>query len=238
MKKLKLNKGIALGLIALLVAGVGVLSVVKAYGGDAPKVVVEGNYIEASSENTLGTAYTDATYATSNDVVTRLDSMYLWGDLEVKGTIYQTGKSNRSGLENYVSADTFADATTTLKCVINPLSATSTAEIRLDVTGVSTTTISMVTATSTSAYPTTLSAPSLVNAVVNTSTLATIISGITDTRSGNVSSGTNTSQRIVVFPNEYVCTMAGNNGGLGSTAGVTNAANTFAGTQLIKWSTF
>lgn len=146
-----------------------------------------------------------------------------------------------------VTSGVFADATTTLATITNPFAATSTVDLAmLRVTGVSTTTINISVATSTTGYaPTTAYATttSVVNmAPVMANSSAYIISGTTvGSSSGfNPAAATTTGtiasqQRIQVGPSDKLVIWVEDYGGKGSTAGVTNAVNTFAGNYLIRW---
>ena len=49
------------------------------------------------------------------------------------------------------------------------------------------------------------------------------------------SRGATSANRLMVDPNDYICGVATDYDGLGSTAGITNAANTFTGTYVLDW---
>lgn len=157
--------------------------------------------------------------------------------------IQDTGELVLNEVSSKVIDGTFADATTTLATFQNPYSATSTVDLAMvKVTGVSTSTISIHVGTSTTAYPSAVTAVSdtlIDGAVVSTSTKAYIVNGANaGPGTGHTSPGTGSMTRIVLGPNEYITFYASDNGGLGGTGGVTNAANTFAGSyavRITKW---
>lgn len=76
----------------------GLVGVVSAYSGGTPKVVVEGDYIEAGQSESLGGSYTsEPTWLTASDDWMAVNSIYEYGDLEVNGTSYFDGTVNFVG---------------------------------------------------------------------------------------------------------------------------------------------
>jgi len=120
--------------------------------------------------------------------------------------------------------------------VQNPFEATSTVDILIfDITTAATSTIDITCGTSTSAFL----SPSdtlLDNVAVSTSTKATLVNNC-DAMSCPYSGGTNTKERIQVGPTEWVSCLISDNGGLGSTAGITDGGNSFDGNYVINWIT-
>jgi len=158
-------------------------------------------------------------------------------DWNVGGNLTTDGSFDLDGLTSYVSTGTFADATTTLACEANPFSATSTADFgSLLVTGPSTTTISLYMATSSVSTGRTTSTISGTLSIIQAATVAANSTGIAFSGINNALTGTYAAgsvQNMIVGADEYVCVVAGD--GSGATAGVTNAANTFAGSYKIRW---
>lgn len=146
-------------------------------------------------------------------------------------TTFSATTTAGSVARTYLSGS-FADATTTIFAVQNPFLATSTVSLsELFVTGASTSTIAISVATSTNQYPTSVSAGSLINsASFATSTLGQVVNGATAGSTGFVSAGTNSQQRIILGPNDYIVGFV-----TGSiTTGVTGTDNTFAGSYRLE----
>lgn len=130
-KKLTIQNKILFGLIiALSVLIVGGLT--YAFSGNV-KVVVEGDYIEASSQGQsgmLGGSYTsEPTHLTASDDWQAVNSLFEYGDLEVDGTSYFDGAVNMAGavamtggfngLESYTDLNLTATVTTTLTAAMS-----------------------------------------------------------------------------------------------------------------------
>lgn len=167
--------------------------------------------------------------------------------IAVDGTEVINNDGSKLTMNDYarlVSSGSFNDATNTLACVLNPFSATSTAvSTAYQVTGVPTTSVAIVVATSTQTTGLSTSTPGFtsagpsqlmhVNLMPRTTATNTRYYGgiVTDIRSGQSRS---TVTRVSVGPSESVCFVAGEGDG-GSTLGVTNAVNLFAGIYKIIW---
>lgn len=178
---------------------------------------------------------------------TTLGNLYLEGAFEVDGVAYLEGgitmdsgdAVSHGGLQTYVYSGTLADATTTLFCVANPFSTTSSIDFaEVEITGASTTTISLYVATSTVNVGLTTSTASIA-----TATALIQASSVGANRTGIIQNNANTTRtgifaggsvaKIFVTPSEYVCGVVGDDSG--STAGVTNASNTFAGNYYLRF---
>lgn len=206
-------------------------------------------------EATLGSTQTSPTYLTDTGTLNNQGSLYLWdtqsgGGLEVAGRSYFTGGITNTGTSTlgsssvFASSGSFADATTTLACVFNPFGTTSTARYAAFTnTGVATTSVAVVVSTSTRNVGLTTSTVGFgvnssaqllnVNLLRNTTVTNTsfLSSNVTDSRSGQ---STQTASSFNVAPNEYVCFVAGEGNG-GSTQGLLNTNNLFAGTYDIEF---
>lgn len=215
--------------------------------------------VAVSGERVVGGLQTTAANITDLTDISNLnnvENLYLWGKLEVASGLFVNSTSSQgsvsttiygvsnTGLGSIVSSGYFTDATNTQFCVKSPFGATSTARmIGIKDTGIATTSVSFVVATSTQSTGLStstvgfgLSNPAqLLNINLLSSNTATgtvfMASGVPDTRSNQ---GTPVATKITVAPNEYVCGVTGEGNG-GSTAGVTFATNIFSGTFGILW---
>lgn len=162
------------------------------------------------------------------------------GDISIASSDYLLQGSQKF----LVTSGNFADATTTLFCQSNPLSVTSTADLAsAKITGIATTSVALIMATSTQQTGLTTSTAGFgvngggqllnINLLTNTTVTNTVFHGgiLADPKTNQTSA---TATRINVGPNEYVCGVVGEGNG-GSTAGITGAANLFAGTYSIGW---
>ena len=199
---------------------------------------------------------------------TNYDSLSLSETLNVTGTTTLTDLflGGSSGLDTIVKAGTCADATTTLAVIPNAFAATSTVDLaQVNITGVSTSSIQIYVATSTSLYAPTLTfggscvasmgnalcssvatTTSLINAApVLSSTTPYIVNGMTLGGGGNsaglglptaTSSGGTSQSRITVSPNENILVWAEPYWNTsGSVAGLTSGNNVFACTYKVRF---
>lgn len=166
------------------------------------------------------------------------------GDLTVGDDLTVTGDYiAQAGFGTFITAGTFANATNTLACVANPFSATSTIDfVGIYMTGYATTTHSIVTATSTYSTGLSTSTTYIASPVTSGMIYATNVTGTAwvSLQSGVIAANfppilSYAISKMLVKPNEYVCIVTGEGDG-GYTTGVTNTANTFAGTYKIRWS--
>ena len=159
-------------------------------------------------------------------------------DITLSGSVTSTGsKFVLNSLDTRISYGSLADATTTLFCVQNPLLTTSTVSARVKITGVTTSSVKLYVApTSSSAGLAglgTLGDNQLMEAAaIGTSTLHYFASGVTTGSDGMVSSGGGTFLEVLVSKSNYIC---GQVVAEASINGVTNADNTFAGTYTLEW---
>lgn len=144
--KLTMQNRILWGAVSLL-ALLAVSSVVSAYAGGA-KVVVEGDYIEASTslggEGVLGASYTsEPTHLTYSDDWMAINSLYEYGDLEVDGTAYFDGDTRASSFVRTGSIATFTVTSTASAANVcdNPLWAVTPASSTPTLTLPATTTL-------------------------------------------------------------------------------------------------
>lgn len=154
---------------------------------------------------------------------------------QLRGTkLNITSTSTLGDLSSVVVDGTFADATTTVFCSLNPYSVTSTVDLAyLEVTTPATSTVSYTVATSTTAFPISLSGASLISsAEVVTGTLATILNGGTDPNPGAVSRN-----QISVGPSQYVCGLITGNS-VFNTLSVTSPENTLTGRWSLRFNQF
>lgn len=130
---------------------------------------------------------------------------------------------NRTDLDVEVSIDDFSDATTTPIAVQNPFGATSTVDFFIyDQTGVATSTYTLNCGTSTTAFGT----PS--DWVISAIEIAT---STKDYLVNNSNAGTNSKERIIVDPNEWiVCDVTTHYPGA-----FTEVTNTYDGNYKIRW---
>ncbi len=212
-------------------------------------------------ESVLGSAQTSPSHLTDTGTLNNQGSLYLWdtqtgGGLEVAGAAYfnsaitlytgitNNGTSTLGTTQTYDVDGSFADATTTLACAPNPFGVTSTARYSaFSYTGIATTSFAVVVATSTRTTGLTTSTPGFtatsptqllaVNLLLKTTATGTRFMGssVIDNRS---SQGTATVGSFNVAPTESVCFVAGEGNG-GSTTGITNPTNLFAGTYDVEF---
>lgn len=223
MKTLKKNNGVfyvVISLLGVLAIGTGIF----AYSNSQTVTVNGGtyNYNEATVSPT-DVAPTDQTLGA------------------VSGPDYYWDYFNFNGLTTYVKTVGFADATTSLACIKNPLGATSTVDLaEVLITGPSTTTFTLYVGTSTVAtgnttttIPAITSAASIIPGVsITLNTIGVAINNVNLGYSGTYAAGA--VARMPVGANEYVCFVAAD-GATGSTAGVINGGNTFAGIGKLRF---
>ncbi len=248
------NKALWLAVIGLGAAGIaGVVVAYDASQGSQNIITADTVNIYNSSPSSqqtgseiIGAASNagEATHLSTSPVPTAIggdSGVYLKGGIEADGAsyfdapVYTYATTSNNGLETKVFQGSAADATTTLFCVKNPFAVTSTVQARVQITGVSTSSVKLYVApTSTSAGLAgvgTLDDNMLIEAAaINTSTLGYIKSGVTAGSSGIISSGTGTFSEVMVSKSNYVC---GQVTAEASTDGVTNPLNTFAATYTL-----
>lgn len=173
------------------------------------------------------------------------------------------GELSLNGLVTVVSAGTFANATTTLFAVQNPfsslatttagrasgISATSTVDlVKIDITGISTTSVRLTVATSTLvkfAPATAADRNATTTSFFNKALLSAAGTATSTMYSGTLNSpyarntdesqpGISSQARLLYGPNEHLVGWITANGEE-SLAGVTGGSNTFAGTYKIRW---
>lgn len=231
------NKNYILGLVALVVSVAGVASLVRAYSGPPPKVIVEGNYIEAASP--VGEANLSGT-TNFNDL--SVDSLTVsgaisGGNLTGTGSLTLTGTSTQNSLATVVSSGSLADATSTLFCVANPFAATSTVSARVNITNAGTSSWKLYVAPTTTIVG--LASGQLVDnmlmeaALIATSSAVYVASGVTAGSSGFITSGGGTFSEIYALPGESICGQGILDGG--ALTGMTNPLNEMAGTYDLTW---
>jgi len=277
MNRLKVQNSILWVTVIVLGVVAVVSGAVMAYDGGSVQNLTEngdinvinnyGNGVGQGDSGMIGAAVaSEASHLSQEPKPTALSYLYLSNDFEVDGTAYFDGTvyayngltvatdeiMYHGSLGTIVTSGTVADATSTLFCVQNPFSATSTVDlVELIVTGASTSTFDFSTPTSTTSHPTTIygatflspsvtTTPSLVNgALFVTSTLSNVMSNVAaySTPAGMIlPNRTATNVRaIMVDPNDYICGVATNYDGLGSVEGLINPSNTFVATYYIRW---
>lgn len=135
-----------------------------------------------------------------------------------------------NGLEMAFDKGSFYDASTTLIALDNPFNATSTAEMTISFTNGTTTLATLGCGTTTSQFPSSVSATLIALTDVSTSTAYYATSGDIY---GAYPAGANTARAIPVGPDEYIACLVTN--GNHVSGGVTGNSNTFSGTYRTLW---
>lgn len=158
------------------------------------------------------------------------------------GTFFMGGhNSDALARAQYASVGTCADATTTLAALVNPFSATSTAQVSVLSGQNGTTTVSLLMGTSTTAFAPVngnLPSPTLLNiATLATSSVLYTASGVAVGSLGYIAPGT-ANYSISVAGGDYALLQA-TSSYAGSSAtglqGITNTNNTFSCTYKVLW---
>lgn len=174
---------------------------------------------------------------------TNFTDVEITNDLLVDGQTTFTGTSTFSGVSVYgskqqvMSSGSFADATTTLFCVLNPFNATSTVNFaKAMISGASTSTVSLYYGTSTVSTGNSTSTVGGTLSIIQVSSLTANTTGVAFNNINNAITGVYAAGSVasmVVGSSQYVCGVVGEDSG--STAGVTNTNNTFAGSYVLQW---
>jgi hypothetical protein len=223
-----MKKYIAFYLVLALFAVAGLGMAVRSLNDS---VTVQGDYInnfynQPEEENgQLGiTTKSDfqAVDITATGDLSVGDDATVGDDLTVSGTDFDV-----NSLETYVSYGAWTDASTTFVAVVNPFTATASAELILTGAAATTTTV-FVCGTSTTAYPASAPAGSLMSATIATNTQFYLHSGVNN--GSNPVSGV-TAQEIMVDDTLYVVCYISSSGA----SAVLGSNNTWDGYYKIKW---
>lgn len=243
----------SLGFISTAHAGLGdysideLIELAKAVNSENSEVILAA--LEPNREGIFGIAEGSHFGLVTMAQLEVTGNVLMSGTVEISSTLTVANTIKQSNLSEYVSSASFADVTTTLFCVQNPFSTTSTADLaQLAVTTAATSTIDLSVVTSTNAHPTGIFGTSLLGATTTpsfingttfaTNTLGTVINGTTlGSKTGilSPSTGYTSATRLQIAPTDYLCGVATASKPGGILGGITDIGNQFEGGYSIRW---